>query len=181
MILNVIHNDRQSERYEPLMDELSAQGIEYRLWNPIEAKTVVESINQTHKSIVKYAMEEDLPMIAIAENDVMFPAKDGWQYFLSKMPKRFDIYSAATYVDDLENKNHLCGFHCYIISRCFYEKFLSVPEWEHVDTAIDELGGDFHVCRPFAALQRPFRSANHPEIPISNYNLVVNPKDVYYG
>lgn len=181
MLLNVIYNDNQPERFEPLMNELMAQGIHYRLWPPVEAKTAVESINLTHKSIVRAAKILNLSMVAIAEDDIMFPAKDGWQYFLSKTPKEFDIYSAATYVDDLENKNHLCGFHLYVVRSNFYEKFLSVPDGSHIDTAIDELGGNFVVCRPFAALQRPFRSANHPEIPISNYNLVVKKEDIYYG
>jgi hypothetical protein len=179
LILQVIYDERRSEKYDALINELFIQNIDYQLWMPVEAKTVVESINASHKAIVAWAKKHELDMVAIGEDDIWFPAKDGWQYFLKNMPSEFDIYAASTYTDDLHNKNILCGFHCYIVHSKFYDKFLSVKDNGHIDTEIHNLGGDFKVCRPFAALQRKGFSANNQMI--ADYNLLLKPEDIYYG
>lgn len=180
MIPNIIYDYRRSERHEPLMNELYIQGIEeYKIWNPEYGKTVPESINKTHKAIVRWARDMEMELCLIFEDDIWFPSENGYEYFLRNMPETFDIYSAATYVDDLENKHHLCGFHCYIINKSYYDKFLSVPDHLHIDTAIDSLGGNFKVCRPFAALQRAGWSANNKQV--VNYNASVKPEDIYRG
>lgn len=181
-MINVIHDNRMSERYLPLIKELEAQGVGYIIWQPIESvESVVKSINLSHKQIVKWAMENGMKEVCIAEDDLMFTCINAWEYFLENKPIEYDIYSSCTYDDDLKNHNHLCGFHLYFVNERFYEKYLSVPDEAHVDTAIDEMGGNFVVCRPFIALQRPFRSANHPEIPISNYNTILKEGDIYKG
>lgn len=180
MIPNIIYDYRRSERHEPLMRELYNQGIEeYKIWNPVEAKTVVESINLTHKMIVRWAKEMEMEMVLIFEDDIMFPASNGYEYFLRNLPETFDIYSGGTYTNDLGNKNILCGFHCYITNSCFYDRYLSVSDKEHIDTAIDNMGGNFKVCRPMAALQRPGFSANNKVI--VNYNSILKTEDIYYG
>jgi hypothetical protein len=177
--LHTIYDERRSEKYDALINELFVQGIDYQLWMPVEAKTVVESINLSHKAIVKYAKRHGMDRIFIAEDDCFFPAKDGWQHFLRNMPSDFDLYSAATYTDDLHNKNILCGFHLYCISEKFYDRFLSIPDNVHIDTACNSLNGNFVVCRPFAALQRKGFSANNQMI--ADYNLLLKPEDIYYG
>jgi hypothetical protein len=180
MIPNIIYDYRRSERHEPLMKELDRQGIdEYKIWNPVEAKTVVESINATHKMIVRWAKEMGMEMTLIFEDDIAFPAEDGYEYFLRNLPETFDIYSAATYTDDIHNKNILCGFHCYIVHSSYYDKFLSVKDDGHIDTEVDRLGGNFKVCRPMAALQRVGWSANNKVV--CNYNAILKPEDIYYG
>jgi hypothetical protein len=69
------------------------------------------------------------------------------------------------------------GFHLYIISQEFYDRFLSVPDSVHIDVAMDDLEGDYHFCYPFPALQRAGFSANNSAY--SNYNSVLKPKDIY--
>jgi hypothetical protein len=138
---------------------------------------VVSSINASHKKIIQWAKDNNKEMAIVMEQDCFFPAKDGWEYFINNMPKVFDVYASSTYVDDLENKNHLCGFHCYIVHTKFYDTFLSVNDKGHIDTEIDNLKGDYKVCRPFAALQKPGWSFNNKaEV---NYNAKLNKEDIY--
>lgn len=177
--VNVIIDNRRMEDYGRLLEVFIEQGItRYKFWeSENDKKTVIGNINAAHKRIVRYALENELDRIAILEQDVYFPAKDGWKYFLNNMPEKFSIYSAATYVDDFHNKNILCGFHCYVVDKSYYEKFLSVDDNLHIDTAIDEMGGDFKVCRPFAALQLAGWSFNH-SINV-DYNSVLKDEDIY--
>lgn len=180
MKVNVIYDNR-SDDYERLVAEFVRQGIgSYRFWDAItDRKTVVESINASHKMIVRDAIENSLEQVCIAEQDVTFPAPDGWRWFLANMPETFDIYASSTYVDDLHDKNILCGFHLYVVHQRFYEKFLSIPDEKHIDTAANDLKGNVYVCRPYAALQRSGWSFNARAT--VDYNTIVKPEDIYYG
>lgn len=185
MKLNIIFDDRRVEKYEPLIGELKRQGItDYEIWPCILRPNVVESINASHKMIVRDAKEKELDEVFIAEDDLMFPAKDGWSYFIKNKPKPedYDIYLAATYVPPISN-NIICGFHLYAVSAKFYDKFLSIPDKEHIDTAANDLKGNWVFCYPFAALQRPGFSANNSvgSGHIVNYNRMIKDEDVYGG
>jgi hypothetical protein len=141
---------------------------------------VVESINASHKMIVRDAMEKGFEEVCIAEDDLMFTAEDGWQHFLNKKPKEYDLYLASTYIVPVSN-NMVCGFHLYMVHSRFYEQFLSVPNNSHIDTAMDALKGKYEFCYPFSALQRPGFSANNKHQPTVNYNSLLKEEDVYGG
>lgn len=180
MELQIIYDNRRLERYEPLMNELQRQGIvHYQLWEPVpDTKSVVRSINLSHKQIVRWAKDNGLREVCIAEDDVFFPAEDGWQYFLNKKPEDYELYLACTY-GGLKEKQTV-GFHLYCVHECFYEKFLSMPDDGHIDTSMWWLGSDkFEFCYPFAALQRPGFSSNN--MAHANYNTVLKTEDVYGG
>lgn len=178
MRLNIIHDNRRSERFEPLMNELFVHDIKFQIWEPVEAPTVVQSINKSHKKIVQWAKDMKLPMVAIGEDDLCFAAKDGWKYFLNLMPEEFDLYLSCTYIVPKEQKQ-LVGFHCYVVHEKFYDKFLSVPDDVHIDTAISGMGGDFKFAYPFPCLQREGWSANNKAI--VNYNSILREEDIYRG
>lgn len=188
MKLHILYDDRRHEKYPLLMDELIAQGItSYQLIPALleKNKTVVESINAGHKAIVRMAKEKNMPMVAIAEDDIMFTAPDAWQYFLKNIPKEFDVYLACSYIKDVNPNtqvvdNLICGFHCYIVAQHYYDKFLSVPDNEHIDVAIGDLKGNFVFCKPFPCLQRSGFSSNNPDSPC-NYNAILQPEDIYRG
>lgn len=175
--LNVIFDSRRIEKYEPLIEELKRQNItDYKIWPCIMKPDVVESINASHKMIVNYAKGLGLKEICIAEEDLMFPNENGWDYFLEHKPKSYDLYLACTYIPPISN-NKICGFHLYFISEKFYDAFLSAPDKEHIDTAMDNLNGDYHFCYPFPALQRSGFSANNKAV--VNYNAILNENDIY--
>ena len=179
MKLNIILDDRKPERYGLLLGEMIRQGItDYEFFPCHIVPSVVESINLSHKMIVRKAKEEGLTEVCIAEDDLMFPAKDGWDFFLSNKPKEFDLYLAASYIPPVSN-NKICGFHLYIVAEKFYDRFLSVPDNVHIDTEMNNLKGDYKFCYPFPALQRPgFSSNNKTDV---NYNKILKEEDIYRG
>lgn len=186
--LHILHDDRQPQKLPLLLNELSSQGItNYEIVPAIIEgnKTVVESINAGHKSIVRRAKEQGLPCVAIAEDDISFTAPDAWQYFLNQMPKEFDVYLACSYIRNLvpntgDIENLICGFHLYILNSSYYDAFLSVPDKEHIDVAVGDLKGNFVFCKPFPCLQRAGFSANNPGEPV-NYNGILKSEDIYIG
>lgn len=177
--LNIIYDARRHEKYEPLIKEMNEQGIDdYEIWPCLLLPDVVQSINSSHKMLVNYAVDNKLPEICIAEDDVMFTKPGAWDYFLKNKPHPddYDLYLAATYTPE-DPPKQICGFHLYFVSSRFYEKFLTVPDFEHIDTAINDLKGDYVFCYPFPALQRPGFSANN-KMQV-NYNKTLREQDIY--
>lgn len=158
------------------MDELERHKIDFQIWECVMLSNVVASINASHKMIVRDAKEKGIEEVAIAEDDLWFPAKDGWEYFLKNKPKEYDLYLSGTYIVT-KPLEQICGFHLYIVHSKFYDKFLSMPDEEHIDTAANDLKGDYKFCFPFAALQRAGFSANNSSV--VNYNSILKEEDVY--
>lgn len=184
MTVNIISDIRLIERYEPLLNELGRQGItDFKLWPPVEDPgSVIRSINLSHKQIVADAKETGLPYTAIWEDDCMIIAKDGWKHFLDGLPPwKWDLYLAGTYglgrpvTNPIRSIN---GLHCYLINERFYDTFLSVPDDQHIDVALD--GKGLYYCEyPFVALQRPGWSSNTRAF--SDKNTELSKEDIYYG
>lgn len=177
MTINVIYDSRHPERYEQIMGEFKTQGItDFLIWDCAVLPSVVESINTSHKQIVRDAKDNGLPYCCIMEDDCFFPNPKGWEYFLSQMPKEFDLYLWGTYLLPREQKM-VNGFQLYVVADKFYDKYLSAPDNEHIDGAMNALNGDYHFCYPFPALQRVKFSRNN--MGIANYNILLTDNDVY--
>ena len=186
MEIMILHDPRNLDNdWELCQQELERQGI-CAYWRElsVQAETVVESINMTHKRAVYFAKYKGLPEVCIMESDVMFPAADGWEYFLRNKPDSFDLYLAGTYGDfDYHTEGGYyvrrpAGFHCYIIHEKYYDKFLATPPELHIDDAQE---GWFSLCYPFAALQRPGWSATAKRKVNYNNDLLNNRKEDVYG
>jgi hypothetical protein len=177
--LNIIFDDRRDEKFPLLVSELRNQLIEdFRIWPAVVLRhSVVESINESHKMIVRWAKEVGLPYVIICEDDLLFSDIGAWQYYLSKMPQDFDLYLACTYVKPFDPIK-ITGFHLYTVAAKFYDTFLSAPKNAHIDVAMDDLGGDYHLCYPFPALQRAGYSSNCSGY--ANYNTVLEKSDIYH-
>lgn len=175
--LNIIFDSRRPEKYDPLISELERQNItDYELWPCIMYPDVVASINASHKMIVRDAKEKKLKYVCIAEDDLWIPHEKGWQYYLDNMPDDFDLYLACTLVTPVTN-NVVCGFHLYMVAEKFYDTFLAAPDVAHIDSAMNDIKGDYKFCYPFAAIQRPGYSHNNKtEV---NYNGIFQEQDVY--
>lgn len=178
MKLHILHDSRSFERYSPLIEEMHRQGIDYQLWDIVECQaSVIKSINLSHKRIVQYAKDNKLPEICIGEDDVYFPSPKGWMYFIMNKPKEFDLYLSSTFAP--KGSGLVCGLHCYVISEKFYDKFLAAPENEHIDTAMDSLGGDYKFCYPYAALQREGIWSANNKSKVNYTALIKNKEDIY--
>lgn len=179
MKLNIILDARRVEKYHPLMNELEQQVItEFELWPCITYPNVVESINASHKMIVRDAKEKGLPEVIIGEDDLMFTSPNSWQYFLSQKPspENYDLYLASTYIIE-EPLRSICGFHLYSVSAKFYDIFLGTDNSQHIDTLFNDIKGEYKFCYPFPALQRPGFSANNNMV--VDYNNMVEEKHIY--
>lgn len=128
-------------------------------WNGIRLKNTITAVSQSHKQIVRFAKENDLNEIAIAEDDVLFTSLNSWKYFLEKKPKDFDLYLGGIYTghphfNDVPNLLYsFTGFHLYIIRKKFYDTFISVPETSSIDALLSGMGAYF-LCNPMVAKQR---------------------------
>lgn len=176
--IHVIFDARHSEDYGRLLGEFIEQGIDhYRFWDAVVLKdSVVKSINASHKMIVRWAKANGKEYVVIAEQDLKFTAPTSWKYFLKNKPQEFDLYLACSYIVPVTN-NKICGFHLYIIHSKFYDKFLSVDDNVHIDTAMDSLDGNYIFCHPFPAIQRVGFSANNHAI--CDYNKLLREEDIY--
>jgi hypothetical protein len=183
--LHIIFDDRKIEKYDPLITELKRQRItDFEIFPCILRPNVVASINASHKMIVRMAKESGLKEVCIAEDDLMFKSAHGWSYFVRNKPAEFDIYIGGTYLIDkpetweppLVKVKDYVGNHLIIVAEKYYDRFLSVSDNDHIDTAQGGLG-DFYVCFPFAALQRPGFSSNN--MAIVNYNAPLKEEWVY--
>lgn len=178
---------RMPDRLPLILKECDAQGMgPYKVWHPVEAKTVVESINLSFKQIIQYAKEEGFKEVCIAEDDLMFPCVGAWDYFIKNKPDDYDVYVAGNYLlNEPENYtaphyklNEYVGNQLIIVHEKYYDRFLSVPDLAHIDTAQKGFG-DFYACWPIAALQRPGFSANAGAD--VNYNTNLKPEWIYNG
>ena len=183
--LNIIFDERRPERYYPLLGEFERQKItDFEIFPCIIRPKVLESITSSFKMIVMLAKDNGLKEVAIGEDDLMFPAEDGWEYFLRNKPEEFDVYIGGTYYINKPEEykppvikvKEWVGNHCIIIHEKYYDTFLSLPDNCHCDTANSDKG-DFYVCFPFAALQRPGFSANNNTI--VNYNPILKPEWIH--
>ena len=189
--INIIHDCRRSEKYPLLIAELSRQGLteeDYEIWPCIVSGTVIESINASHKMIIQKAKDEGMDDICVMEDDVLFPAKDGFAHFIENKPDRFRVYLAGAYSVEWHKPlpgfvTHFVGMHCYIMSNIFYDIFLNIPPDVHIDTYVSDMIKQYEIavicCYPMSAIQRTGWSANNmKEV---DYNYILTDADVYGG
>ncbi len=134
--------------------------------------SVKGNIAEAHKQIVRVAMYKVEERVLICEDDVMFMADDGFDYFLSKYDESADVFLGGCYVgkEQLPNEGSVVkrfsGMHLYIVHSRFYKTFLSLDcSNESIDNALSRLAlagkAKIVCCYPFAAIQQEmFKSTN---------------------
>lgn len=157
MLIGVIHSEDRYDRLKQFQSDFREQGIEdYLVFPAIFETTPQHGINKAHKQVIQYAKDYGFSEVCVMEDDVRFTHPNSFSYFLQNKPQDFDIYLAGIYLGEIDKnkriKNDFAGFHCYIVNEKFYDTYLSVPDTEHIDRALEGLG-DYYVCHPFAAIQ----------------------------
>lgn len=162
MIPNVLHNSARTERMPILENELRTQGIEtYLSWDIIHAKTVIESINISHKQIIKWAKQEGLEKVLVFEDDIRFCGNGAFDYYLKNEPDDYDLWLGGIYLGVIENgiSKEFTALHCMMVHSRFYDSFLDTPNNMHLDHALANKGL-YKVCEPFIAIQHNGYSDN---------------------
>ena len=176
MTLHVIHKSARTDRRQMLEAEMVRQGIDLVVWHEAvtDCKSKFQSIGESHKNVVRFAQEKGLERVCIAEDDVFFPADDGWKYFLKSTPPQFDIYVGGAYtykmtIDKFQfnsvTLHKWSGMHLYMVHSRFYKAFLEADTSKHniekaVQHAAMQKNGSVKICWPFAAVQAETPSDN---------------------
>jgi GR25 family glycosyltransferase involved in LPS biosynthesis len=136
-MLHIIHLPHRTDRLALLIKELERQEIlDYRIWPRIKTIRPSFGIAMAHQQVVKWAIQENLPEITIAEDDVLFTALGAFTYYLQSKPSTFDLYLAGiTYGELLPDNtvNDFAGTHLYTIHQNFYTPFLDQKGKEDID------------------------------------------------
>lgn len=143
------------------------QGIAFRFMDGVTGHGAHVNISRAHKACIREAQANREPFALVMEDDCWFPSQDGYRWWLSRMPEEpFDLFLAGIYNGDpaLDGRvSAFCGLHCYIVAERFYPTFLAATENKHLDHALEGLG-KYHVCLPYAAIQRDGFSDNSKEV-----------------
>lgn len=146
--------------------------------------SVVESISESFKAVIRSAKERGDREIVIFEDDICFVSENGWRYFLDNKPDDFDVYIGGNYIHDnrIEYKPPLIkvkewvGNQMILISEKYFDIWLNTDSHMHCDGA--QIGlGDFYVCFPYPGIQRSGWSANNQSV--VNYNANIPPEFIY--
>lgn len=176
----------REERALSIVRQSKEQGFAVQFWPGVivEKQTRHKNIAEAFKQIVRYALENDLREITIAEDDALFTAPNAWRHYREMAPMSFDLYHGGIYagnikvVDWKHNKlykieNGYSGHTLVTVHKNFYEEFLSINcDTLHLDRALGMIAHkkNFYVCRPFVVKQiTPTYSENHRK-EISNYS-----------
>lgn len=160
-ILNIIHLEKRLDRLQNLLEQTNQQNIAFKIWIGDEStNNPVININLAHKSIVKFAKEQKLPYIRIAEDDLRFTSPNAWKYYLSKMPKVFDLYCGVLYKGNVNDSGRIsnglsAGLTLYTIAESFYDTFLQTDNALNLDWALNKLSTiyNYYACTPFVVIQ----------------------------
>lgn len=165
-IINVINLWKREDRLVSFCNQMRIQNAAFRIWNGVEGNlTPAQNINCAHKSIVRWAKENNLKRVVICEDDILFSHENSYKYFLSQVPPIFDLYFSMLYAAEVrENKimNGFSGLTMYMVHNRFYDFFLSIPDTQHMDRALGAHSHEkeFYVCSPYIAKQAPGYSNN---------------------
>lgn len=170
MTANIIHNITETERFQLLIQQIEKQKINPVIWTGMLGFETKTNISKAHKQVVKWAKEKGKSKVLIMEDDVLFYADDGYDYFLENEPPDYDIYLGGLYYSkekiSEQNKKvkQFNGLHCYMLHSRFYDEFLNIDETQSLDIALGNLAA-IGQCKikcvyPFAALQQEIFSTN---------------------
>lgn len=143
MIANVINLPHRTDRLEHFKKQAEEQGFEYKVWDGIMLEPTHTAISRSHKQIVYNAQKDGLEEVLIMEDDIVFDYPNAFKDFIKNKPNNYDLYLGGNYGKDRNRDGTIrsfFGLHLYIVHNKFYDKFLSVPEREHLDLALSGKG-----------------------------------------
>jgi hypothetical protein len=183
MRLHIIHLPQRNDRMEILFNELDSQGIsEFKIWDGIvDPDKTCRGIAKAHKQIVRYAKENKLPEVLIAEDDLHFTSPGAFDFFLQNKPKDFDLYLGGVSHGKLDPGNQVddfAGGFFYLVNARFYNEFLNTSEEFHIDRQLRGKG-KFIVCDPFAVIEHSGFSDNTKRF--YDADLFFLNRDLYHG
>lgn len=166
---NPITDRVAQQRYLNLMQQLQEQEItDYTIFaGEYDEVNTKRAINRGHKQIIQHAKDKGLKNVIIMEDDCCFTGQYAWKFFLSKIPKDYDLFTALIYSGEVNEynrvKNGMSGTHTlYSVHSRFFDFLLSQPDDVHCDRNAGMYAHQFkyYVCNPMCVIQKGGYSHN---------------------
>jgi len=158
----------EEKRRQSYLEEMATQRAKFVVHDGFVDRPVFKGISKSHKQIVQYAKDNNLPSIVIMEDDCKFTHPDSYKYFLKNTPQDYDLYFGLIYHGSINEEYRVMngfsgGLTLYRINRRFYDTFLSVSYKNHLDNQLGELAWNhkYYVCPEFCCTQPGGYSYNH--------------------
>lgn len=156
----------REERVLSICQQSKDHGFAVRFWEGEYTPQAFYGITASFKKIVRWAKENNLPMVTIGEDDLLFTAPGAWQYYLDNLPNEFDIYSGGIYsgqIKDGKIVNGYSGNTLITVHEKFYDFFLSVRDDYHLDRTLGTFAFEknYRIVEPFVVIQLSGFSDNH--------------------
>ena len=158
-IVHVISLQRREDRIVSIVKESKRQGFPLQFFEGIdepERKGTAKAICMAHKNVVRYAAQNNLTSIIVAEDDLFFYGNDNkaFQYFLDNTPDDYDLYMGCIYNGEVNEENRvlngMSGSHTLLkIHSRFYDFILNeVPDNCNQDRYLGQFAWKFkyYVC-----------------------------------
>ena len=167
IILNLLHTIERADRLQSFMEQMNQQTIPFKVWHGFTDNLPFKAISRSHKQIVEYAKNSNLPSITIAENDILFTSPKSWATYLKQMPEDFDLYLGSISGGNVDEKTKTAdqwsGLILYTVHQRFYDAFLAADEMKNIDRWLSGLGLEeiekllgrkpvYKVCYPLPAI-----------------------------
>jgi hypothetical protein len=181
LVPQIIHRQSDYDRLPRLFNELQTQGIvRFDFWEGVyDVMSVKRGINLAHKQIVLNAKQRNLEEVLIFEDDIRFCGNGAFDEYLRNKPVQYDIYLGGIYLGEIDQFNKVksfSGLHCYCVHNRFFDKFLSMPDDEHLDRILENKG-EYYVSYPFTSIQYNGVSSNTRKE--ENYDHLLNGRLLY--
>lgn len=156
----------REERLLSIVYQSKQHGFTVRFWEGVHEKIAKKGISKAFKKVIRWAKENNLPEVIIAEDDMVLTAPGAWQYYMDNKPEDFDIYLGGIYSGDMDGNRIINGYsgHTLItVSSKIYDLILSADEYKDLDRWLGTycLEKKFIVCLPFVCKQIEGYSDNH--------------------
>lgn len=149
------------DRALSIVEQSKKFGFAIRFWpgNYDDPKKRCTNISRAFKQIVRWAKDQNMPHVCIAEDDMLFTSPNAWKYYLENIPKDYDLYLGGIYNGELFEKtrivNGYSGNTLVTVHERFYDFFLKADENMDLDNYLGMFAFEkrYIVCYPFVVKQ----------------------------
>lgn len=184
-ILNILHLERREDRLQQLIRQMEWNKVPYTLWEGFdEPGNVKQAITRGHKKIIKYAKDNNLPFINIAEDDLVFTHKDSYKYFNEQVPDDYDLFFGLFYQAEVNEERRILNgmsgvLTLFRVNNNFYDFFLEMPDDVYTDRylGLTAFKHKYYVVPEFCCFQSGGWSDNLRQV--MYYDVYLEGKKMY--
>jgi hypothetical protein len=184
--VHCINLPEAKERKESAKKQAFEQGFDIKFFQGVIVQGLpFTGVSRAHKNVIRYAKAARLPFCIVMEDDCIFSAKGAFDYYISKMPKSFDMYWGGCYNTDTDENGRitkdLSSTTLYTIHERFYDTFLGITEMDNIDRRLGTIcyKHEFYLCQPMVCYQSNGFSYHKQEV--CNYDKYLIGRELFKG